>query len=584
MTNAEAAAILQEIADLLAISGADSFRIRSYQRAAESLGAWADEIEGIYEQQGLKGLRSIPGVGKSLAEKLAELLTTGQIGYHQELLAQFPDGILELLRVPGLGPQTVALVYAELEIADIDDLEETARDQRLRELPGLGAKSEAKILASIERYRHGLERALLGEILPVGEQLIAYLRDHPRVIAAELAGSARRHRATVGDLDLLATSHYPDEVCRDFAAGGQLAEVTMAGETKVSGLLAGGRSVDLRVVPPESYGAALQYFTGSQAHGVALRARAQKMNLTVNEYGVFEQHGEEVGEKVAGDTEESVYAAVGLEWIPPELREDRGEIEAAAAGRLPKLIELKQIRGDLHVHTTGSDGRLTVAEMAEVCRQRGHGYVGITDHSATLTIAGGQSAEELLEQIRQIAELNERYEGEGSKFRILAGIEADILTDGAVDVPKEALDKLDLVIGALHHGFSADADKMTPRIIQALESGKIDILAHPTGRLLLEREPYGVHLDDVIAVASELDAAIEINANPHRLDLDDVHARFAQESGVLLSINTDAHDISHLDFMRYGIYTARRGWIEPKSVINTWTLNKLRKWLKQRRK
>ncbi len=583
MTNAQAAEILQQIADLLNISGANSFRIRSYRQAAESLESWAEEIEEIYATQGVKGLRDIPDIGKSLAEKIEELLNIGQISQHQELLGQFPDGILELLKVPGLGPRTIALIWSELEIADIDELEEAARSQQLRELPGLGAKSEEKILASIERYRQGMQRALLGEILPLGEQLISYLREHPRVIAAELAGSARRRRATVGDIDLLATSEHPEEVCRDFASSGQLEEVTMAGDTKVSGLLAGGRSVDLRVVAPESYGAVLQYFTGSQAHGVALRTRAQKMDLTVNEYGVFEQHNDQVGEKIAGASEEGVYAAVGLEWIPPELREDRGEIAAAADGTLPELIELSDIRSDLHMHTTGSDGMCSLEELAEVCRQRGYSYIGITDHSPALRVAGGLTEEEIIAQIQEIAQLNERYREEGIEFRILAGLEADILTKGRVDVPDAAFEMLDFVLGSLHQGFSSDADKITQRVIQALESGKIDILGHPTGRLLLQREPYGIHLNEVIEAAGELDVVIEINANPRRLDLDDVHARFAQGNGTRLSINTDAHDIPHLDFMQYGVYTARRGWIEPRSVINTWPVNKVKEWLAQRR-
>jgi len=583
VTNTQAAEILGHIADLLDISGANSFRIRSYRQAAESLGSWGEEIEEIYAKQGITALQSIPGIGKSTAQKLEELLTTGEIGLYQELLAQFPDGILELLQVPGLGPRTVALIWSELEIGDINELEQAARYQELRELPGLGAKTEEKILASIARYRQGMQRALLGEILPLGEQLISYLRDHPRVIAAELAGSARRRRATVGDLDLLATSEHPEEVCRDFAASGQLEEVTMAGDTKVSGLLTAGRSVDLRVVVPESYGAALQYFTGSQAHGVALRTRAQKMDLTVNEYGVFKQRNGQTGEKVAGASEEEVYAAVGLAWIPPELREDRGEIEAAADGSLPDLIELADICSDLHMHTTGSDGKCSLEQMAEACRQHGYSYIGITDHSPALRVAGGLTEEEIIAQIQEIARLNERYQKEGIEFRILSGLEADILTEGRVDVPDKAFAGLDFVIGSLHQGFSSDADKMTQRIIQALESGWIDILGHPTGRLLLQREPYGIHLNEVIEAAGELDVAVEINANPHRLDLDDVHARFAQRNGTLLSINTDAHEISHLDFMQYGVYTARRGWIEPSSVINTWPIDRVREWLVRRR-
>jgi len=316
---------------------------------------------------------------------------------------------------------------------------------------------------------------------------------------------------------------------------------------------------------------------------VALRTRAQKMDLTINEYGVFKQHNEESGEKVAGDNEEGVYAAVGLEWIPPELREDRGEIEAAADGNLPDLIELADICSDLHMHTTGSDGTRSVEQMAEACRQRGYSYIGITDHSPTLRVAGGLTEEEIIAQIQEIGRLNEHYREKGIEFRILAGLEADILTEGRVDVSDKAFESLDFVIGSLHQGFSPDADKMTQRIIQALESGRIDILGHPTGRLLLRREPYGIHLNEVIEAAGELNVAVEINANPHRLGLDDVHVRFAQRNGTLLSINTDAHEISNLNFMQYGVYTARRGWIEPPSVINTWPVDQVKEWLAQRR-
>ncbi len=307
------------------------------------------------------------------------------------------------------------------------------------------------------------------------------------------------------------------------------------------------------------------------------------MDLTINEYGIFKERDGKPGKKVAGKTEASIYEAVGLPWIPPELRENRGEIEAAADGKLPKLIELKDIRSDLQMHTVGSDGHNTLEQMAEACWQRGYQYMGITDHSPNLTVAGGMTAPEIKQQRQQIDQLNQRYEEEGIPVRILAGLEADILTYGKVDIPDEVYELLDYVLGAIHQGFSADADKMTKRIIAGLQSGKVDILGHPTGRLLLQREAYGIHLDDVIEAAGELDVAVEINANPHRLDLDDIHARFAQDNGTLLSINTDAHAIEHLDFMRYGVATARRGWIEASSVINTWPLSKLQNWLRRRR-
>ncbi len=583
MTNAQVAQIVDEIADLLEIEGENTFRVRSYRRAAETLTGLSDEVEDIFEEEGVKGLQGLPGIGKGIAEKLAELLATGEMTYHRELRDKYPDRMLDMLTVPGLGPRTVALVYEQLGIDSVDELEEAAQNQQLRDLPGLGAKSEEKILHNIALYRQGTERALLGDILPVAERLIAMLRDDPAVIDAEVAGSARRRKATIGDLDLLATSEQPAEVCATFAQSEELAEIIMAGDTKVSGLLTGGRQVDLRVVEPESYGAALQYFTGSADHNVALRERAQKMGLTINEYGVFKEKGGKRGNKVAGETEEGVYEAVGLPWIPPELRERRGEIEAAEKGQLPDLIELEDIRSDLHTHTIGSDGHNTLEEMAEACRQRGYEYLGITDHSPVLIVASGLTAEEIKQQRQQIDELNKRYEDEGVKFRILAGLEADILTGGQVDVPAEVFDLLDFVLGSVHQGFSADADKMTGRIITALESGKVDILGHPTGRLLLAREAYGIHLDEVIKTAGELDMAVEINAHPQRLDLDDIHARFAQDNGTLLSINTDAHAAEHLDFMRYGVATARRGWIEAPSVINTWPLKKLQEWLQRRR-
>ena len=518
MTNAQVAQIVDEIADLLEIEGENTFRVRSYRRAAETLTGLSDEVEDIFEEEGVKGLQGLPGIGKGIAEKLAELLATGEMTYHRELRDKYPERMLDMLTVPGLGPRTVALVYEQLGIDSVDELEEAAQNQQLRDLPGLGAKSEEKILHNIALYRQGTERALLGDILPVAERLIAMLRDDPAVIDAEVAGSARRRKATIGDLDLLATSEQPAEVCATFAQSEELAEIIMAGDTKVSGLLTGGRQVDLRVVEPESYGAALQYFTGSADHNGALRERAQKMGLTINEYGVFKENGGKRGNKVAGDTEDGVYEAVGLPWIPPELRERRGEIEAAEKGQLPDLIELEDIRSDLHTHTIGSDGHNTLEEMAEACRQRGYEYLGITDHSPVLIVASGLTAEEIKQQRQQIDELNKRYEDEGVKFRILAGLEADILTGGQVDVPAEVFDLLDFVLGSVHQGFWADADKMTGRIITALESGKVDILGHPTGRLLLAREAYGIHLDEVIKAAGELDVAVEINAHPQRLD------------------------------------------------------------------
>lgn len=579
MTNAEVARILEEIADLLEISDENTFKIRSYRWAAEVVSSLSREIGDI---QATDGLESLPGFGKALAEKVGELLETGTMTYRDDLAAQFPGGILELLRIPGFGPKRLAQVYKALGIATVDALEQAARDQRLRELPGMGAKSEEKLLHQIALYREGSQRALLGEMLPVAEELVEAVRGIEGVLRAEMAGSARRRRETVGDLDLLATSETPEAVCRAFAELGVLAEVSLAGGTKVSGLLPGGRQVDLRVVEPGSYGAALLYFTGSMTHNVNLRERAQKRGLTVNEYGIFVVKDDSKGDQVAGESEEGMYKALGLPYIPPELREDRGEIEAAEAGKLPTLIALNDIRGDLQMHTTASDGHNELRDVAEACRARGYEYCLITDHSHSLYVANGLDAERLAAQRAAIDALNAEYAAGDIAFRVLAGTEADIMPDGSVDIPPGMREQLDCVLGSIHQGFSADADRITARMVVAIESGNVDIIAHPTGRLLLQRDPYGLHIEKVIEAAAANHVALEINAFPNRLDLSDIHARLARDRGVKLSISTDAHELAHLDFMKYGVMTARRGWIEAGDVVNTMPLAKFRAWLSHR--
>ncbi len=586
MTNDEVAQVLEQIALLLHIEDESVFRIRSYERAAEAIRGLGEELAAIRAGEGLE---SIPGIGEAIALKIEELLDTGELEYLSKLLANYPEGFLELLKVPGLGPKRAALFYRELGIGSIDELEQAAVEGRLRELKGMGEKSERKLLAAIETYWQGRERALLGEMLPRAEQMIAFLRGLPEVIRADYAGSTRRGRETIGDLDLLATPDDPAAVCQAFADSGILAEVQLAGDTKVSGLLPGGRQADLRVVEPDSYGAALLYFTGSQQHNIRLRERGQRMDLTLNEYGLFRDDDGEEGERLAGETEQEVYEALGLTFIPPELREDRGEIqaadatEAAEARELPELIEPADIRCDLHVHTTWSDGRASIEEMAEAGRERGHTHLGIADHSQALYVAGGLAADDILRQRDEIDELNARFERDGLDFRVLLGTEADILADGAVDITDGAFEAVDFVLGAIHQGMSSDADRMTARVTGALRTGLIDILAHPTGRLLLGRPAYGIHIAEVIEAAVEMDVALEINAAPDRLDLSDVHARLAQERGALLSINTDAHALDHLEFLRFGVITARRGWGTAESVINTWPLAGLREWRAARR-
>ncbi len=577
MTNSRVAEVLSEIADLMELGDENPFKVRSYRRAAEAIAGLGEEVAMLHAQ-GL--VESLPGIGRSLADKIGELIETGESSIHRELLARYPATILELLAVPGFGPKKAGLVLRELGVGSVAQLQQAAAEHRLRDLHGMGAKTEENVLRGIALFLEGQQRSLLSTALPLAQGLVDELRARADVVSAEMAGSVRRGKETIGDLDLLATSDTPATVCRAFAEGKQ---VVAAGDTKVSVRMPPGIDVDLRVVPRDSYGAALMYFTGSKQHNIALRERALQRGLTLNEYGLFEEQAGERGRLVAGTSEVDVYRALALQWIPPELREARGEIEAAADGALPTLIELGDIRADLQMHTTGSDGHQDLAAMALACQARGYSHIGITDHSPALSVAGGQTGAELAAQIAAIRQLNARLAQEGSALCVLAGIEADIMGDGRLDIPPGLFAELDYVIGSIHQGFSSDADRITGRIVTAFESGQMDIFAHPTGRLLLEREAYGIHLEAVVEAAGRCDVALEINAHPQRLDLTDAHARLALERGVRLSINTDAHDVSHLDFMRYGVLTARRGWVVPAAVINCWPLAELKRWLAARR-
>lgn len=580
MTNEEVALELESIADLLEIAAANTFRIRSFRRAAEVVADFGEEIATVAAEG---RLTDIAGIGKGIAAFIEQLIETGTSDDKEALLEEYPESLLELLRISGFGPKKVALVFRELNISTVDALEEAATAGQIRDLPGMGKKTEENILKGIDLLRQGQARARLGEIVPIAEELVAQLREHPDVKQAEYAGSTRRCRETIGDLDLLATSEKPAAVCAWFAKLGVLEDVTMAGDTKVSGRLPGGRQVDLRVVEEKSFGAALQYFTGSQQHNIRIRERAQRMGLTVNEYGVFEYVDEQKGAMVAGKSEEDVYAAVELPWIAPELREDRGEIAAAENGELPKLIEESDIRGDLHVHSTWSDGHATIEEMARAALAHGYEYLAITDHSESLAVANGLDAERYMAAHEEVMAVQEKLDAEGSNFVILHGTEADIRLDGSLDIPDGCYEQMDFVICSIHQGFSADADRMTERMVKAVESGMADIVAHPTGRILLAREAYGLHFEELVQACAKHDVALEINASPMRLDLNDVHSRYATEHGCKLVINSDAHKPATLGQMRYGVMTARRGWTEAKSVLNTWTVKKLRKWFGKRR-
>ena len=581
MTNEALAAVLDEIADLLEIGNAEVFRVRTYRRAAEVTRDFAGDVAALHAEH---NLQSIPGIGKSLAATIGELIETGTCAHREELRAEFPPGLLEMLAIPGFGPKKAALVYRELGLTSVDELEAAARGQLVRKLPGLGAKSEEKLLHNIGLYRQSRERKLLGEAWPRAMELVALLTDHPAVRQVSPAGSLRRKRETIGDMDLLATSSDAPGICDFFAELPSFSEVLAHGDTKVSALFPDGLQVDLRVVEPVSYGAALLYFTGSKAHNIELRERAQRQGLTINEYGVFEVTPDgERGRQVAGETEEDVYAAVGLPWIAPELREARGEIEAAAAGRLPPLIERGDLRGDLQMHTRYSDGAATVEDMARAAIALGHEYIGITDHSVSLRVAGGLSEDDLRRQRDEIAAVNAKLAEEGVDCHVFHGTELEILSDGSLDYSEEVLAGLDFVLASIHQGFSPDEQRIMGRFRAALDNPYVTCIAHPTGRVINRREPYAVNMPQLIEWAAERDVALEINSYPERLDLNDINARLARDAGVDLLINTDAHRPAQLAFCDYGVAVARRGWLEAKDVVNTRPRAEFEQWLKRRR-
>jgi len=572
MTNKEVAEILRRIADMLEIKGEIVYKALAYRRAADNIEYLGQDIEDVWREG---KLLEIPGVGKSLAEKLDELLRTGKMSFYEELKEEIPPGVVSLLQVPEVGPKTAKLVWEKLGITSIQELERAAREGKLRTLPGLGVKSEAKILAGIEAFYRRSERIPLATALPVAKELIKALKEAtPHALKVTAAGSLRRMKATIGDIDLLASSHKPEEVIETFTRLPQVAEVSMKGPTKSTVFLHSGLQVDLRVLPPERYGSLLQYFTGSKEHNVALRGLALDMGLSLSEYGF--KRGEE---EILCPEEEDVYHTLGLEWIPPELRENRGEIEAAKEGRLPRLVELGDIKGDLHVHTNWSDGASPIEEIAEAARRRGYQYLVISDHSHGLGIAKGLTPERLKEQRAIIDELNRRW----SDFRLLQGAEVEIRADGSLDYPDEILASLDLVIASIHTGLRQERERITARVINAMRNPYVDIIGHPSGRILGQREESAVDMDEVLRVAKETGTILEVNGTPDRLDLDDVYIRRAVEMGVKLAIDSDAHNLYGLDSLEFGVAMARRGWAEPKDVVNTLPLEELLKALKRNR-
>ena len=569
----EIAARFSRIADLLEYRGDNVFRIRAYRRAAQSLECFGGDLVALAAQG---RLREIPGVGDDLAAKITEYLTTGAIAALERLTRAVPPGLLDLLAVPGVGPKTAKVLHDRLRISTLAQLEQAAREHRLRALPGFKQQKEENILKGIAIVRRGRERMHLGVALPLAHDLLAFLRKVPGVSRVSTAGSLRRMKETIGDVDLLASSTTPARVIRAFTQAPFCVRVLAAGDTKASILTRQGVQVDVRVVAPESFGAALQYFTGSKEHNVRLRELANRRGLKVNEYGVFRL---KTHARVAGREEADVYRALGLPWIPPELREDHGEIDAAKAGRLPSLVEAVDVKGDFHIHSRWSDGRGTLEELLEAANARGYEYLAICDHSRSLRIAHGMSIAELHRQMAAIRAPN----ASSRRCRLLMGAEVDILGEGAMDYPDAVLAELDFVVGSIHSGFKQPEAVITRRIITAMRNPAVTMIAHPTGRLIGERDPYAVDLEAVFAAAKDTRTALELNASPHRLDLNDAAARRARELGVMLAVSTDTHSLGELDHMAIGLATARRAGCEPKHLLNSLPLTRLLAWIAQKR-
>ncbi len=569
MKNQEAAEIFAAMADILAIQGENYHRIMAYRRAAENVATLGRPLDEVWQAGELE---TISGIGKTLAAKIDELMRTGRLRAYDKLQAQVPAGVVALLWVPDVGPRKAALFWKELGITSIEALEKAARQGRLRGLKGMGAKSEAKVLAGIEALKRRTGRTPLGVAWPLAWTILDALRQVPGVVQAAPAGSMRRMRETVGDLDLLVAAKDPNPVMARFRELDQVAEVLLSGPTKTSVRIHGGLQVDLRVLEPVRWGTALQYFTGSQAHNIHLRGLALDRGFSLSEYGLKRGDGSEI----LCATEEEVYAALGLPFIPPELREDRGEIEAALEGNLPDLIEPGDLRGDLHFHTTWSDGHQSLLEMAQAAHTRGLEYALVADHSHSLGVARGITADDLHRQRVEIEEVNRKM---GGDFRLLAGIEVEVLADGTLDFPDEVLAELDLVVAAVHSGLRQGREQVTARTLAAIRNPHVDIIAHPTGRLIGEREGADLDMEAVLCAAAEAGTALEVNAHPSRLDLCDAHVRRAVELGLKLAINSDAHDVNGFAVLPFGVATARRGWAEPADVINTWSVGRLMKWI-----
>lgn len=579
LTNREIAEIFGNIADILEIQGESKFKFLSYRRASEELAELPRDLQA-YLDEGT--LRDIPGVGKAISDKITELLETGKMNYYEERRAEVPLGVVEIKRINGVGPKKAKLFWDELDITSIDALKEAGEAGKLAGLAGMGKKSEQKVLEGIDAIARRSDRTPIGKARPAAERILNYLLTLPDAREGAIAGSIRRARTTIGDVDILIASDNAKPIMDAVVSMDEVARILGHGATKSSVELHSGLQVDVRVLPKQRWGTALQYFTGSQAHNIKIREIAREKGYSLNEDALrpVDDDGNMLDEShyVYCDTEEKVYEKLGLAWIPPEMREDAGEIERAKNHDLPKLITVEDLVADLHMHTTYSDGRLGILEMANAAKQRGLQYISITDHSQMQAQAGGLKPEDALAQGAEIRKVNAEIEG----IEVLHGIEVDIKADGSLDFDDDVLAQLDWVVASPHVALRQEKDVYTQRIIKAIQNPNVDCIGHPTGRLIGLREPAKVDMDAVINAAAEYNVALELNANPQRLDLDALYIRIAIEKGVLISINTDAHDDWMMDLRDYGINNARRGWLTPENVINTWSYDKFSKWLSAR--
>ena len=585
MENIEIAGILAELGDLLEIRGSNPFRIRAYRNAVRTVRGLTRPLAAMVEEG--EDLTALDAIGKDMSAHIVELVQTGELARLAEVSAEVPRSLVQLVKLDGVGPKKAKKLWESLDVTTVNELEAALKAGRVESLEGFGATSVKKILTAIEDFRRYSGRFLLSKVDELIGPLLAHLKRAPDVERIEVAGSYRRRKETIGDVDLLVQAELPaPAVMEHFTAFGSVERVVSAGDTRGSVVLRSGLEVDLRVIPERSFGAALHYFTGSKEHNVAVRQIAQRQGLRVNEWGVFrvpegvdpDGVGKEDGERVAGKTESSVFEVLGMGWVPPVLRENRGEVKAALDNSLPDLVTLEDIQGDLHMHSTWSDGKASVEEMARACEARGYRYLAISDHSPALAMVGGITPERAVDQWEEIARAQEGLDG----ITIFKSLEVDVLRDGSLDMTDEVLEALDLVLVSIHSLMEMDRVSMTDRVIAGIQHPQVDILAHPTGRLLGRREPFQLEMEEVLQAARDLDVAVEINANPNRLDLNDVHAHRAKELGVKVCISTDAHSVQRLDHMSYGVDQARRAWLNKGDVLNTMTQPQFREWLERR--